>query len=200
MELTKKDLKYKELPGFLSEKQLFEHESLYAGYVKKTNTIRSALKNVDRSAANATFSDIRELKVEETFAVNGVKLHEGYFWNMIADGKEASGTIADWIAVDFGSVDAWKEDLLACALSARGWVVLSFDLDTGKLHNIVCDLHNQGGIWNSVALLVLDVYEHAYFVDYATGRKKYVDGFLQHIDWDEVNNRIKTFDLAKFRK
>ena len=200
-ELSVKPLKYKSLSGFLSEKQLSEHHGvLYTGYVKKVNEIRSKLASVDKSTANGTYSDLRELKVEETFALNGVKLHEAYFDNMSEKGGVPTGKIADWIKVDFGSIEAWEAEAKALGLCARGWVVLAFDLESQTLHNIVCDLHNQGGIWNAIALLVLDVYEHAYFVDYATGRKAYIEGFSKHIDWAEVNNRIKKFGLDKVRK
>ena len=200
-ELSVKPLKYKSIPGFLSEKQLSEHHGvLYAGYVKKVNEIRRKLASVDKSTANASYSDLRELKVEETFALNGVKLHEAYFDNMSPNGSLPSGAIADWVKADFGSVEAWEADVKACGLSARGWVVLAFDLESGTLHNIVCDVHNQGGVWNAVALLVLDVYEHAYFIDYATGRKTYVEHFAKHIDWNEVNARVDKFGLKKFRK
>jgi len=200
-ELTVKPLKYKVLPGFLSEKQLSEHHDvLYAGYVKKVNEIRQKLQSADKATANGTYGDWRELKVEETFALNGVKLHEAYFDNMADKPAAPSGLIADWLKADFGSVEAWEADVKACGLSARGWVVLAFDLESGKLSNVLCDLHNQGGVWNSVALLVLDVYEHAYFVDYATGRKTYLEGFAKHVDWAEVNARIEKFALAKLRK
>jgi len=201
VELSPKPLKYKVLSGFLSEKQLSEHHDvLYAGYVKKVNEIRQKLASVDKSSANGTFSDLRELKVEETFALNGVKLHESYFDNLSEKGGAPMGVIADWLKKDFGSVENWEAEIKACGLSARGWVVLAFDLESGTLHNIVCDLHNQGGVWNSVALLVLDVYEHAYFVDYATGRKAYLEGFAKHLDWVEVNARIEKFQLKKFKK
>ena len=84
-----KPLKYKELKG-LSEKQLSEHHDvLYVGYIKKISEIEEKLKNVDLSSANATHSDLRELKMEETFALNGVKLHEGYFENMTPEGLGA---------------------------------------------------------------------------------------------------------------
>src|SRR3989338_2159198 len=91
-----KPTKYASLDG-LSEKQISQHHDvLYAGYVKKTNEIRKALETVDKSTTNATFSQLRELKVEETFALNGVRLHEFYFDNL--GGTEAAmGTIADWI-------------------------------------------------------------------------------------------------------
>lgn len=187
-----KPLKYKELKGFLTDKQLSEHHDvLYAGYCKNLDKIRENIKKADLENVNATFSDLRELKIEETFAANGVRLHEYYFDNMVGGGKSATGKIADLLKRDFGSVEAWDKQFRACGVGARGWVVLAYDLEDGKLHNYIADAHNQGGVWNAIPLLILDVYEHAYFVDYATGRKKYIEGFMQHVDWDVVNKRLE---------
>jgi len=200
MERTPKPMKYSEIKDFLSERQLKEHHDvLYAGYVKKWNEIQQKVKDANLSEANGTFSMIRELKLEETFALNAIKLHEGYFDNMSPFPKEGS-TIRKWIEQDFGSVEAWAEQFKALGLSARGWVVLAFDFDDGKLHNYLCDVHNQGGVWNCIALMILDVYEHAYFIDYATGRKTYVEGFMKHIDWSASEELIKKFSLEKFKK
>ncbi len=192
-----KPLKYKSLPG-LSEKQLSEHHGvLYAGYVKKSNEIREKLAKVDLASANGTYSDLRELKVEETFAVNGVRLHEGYFSTMGGQGGKPNGTIVKWIEEDFGSFEKWVEEFKAEGLCARGWVVLAFDLYDKKLYNYVCDVHNQGGVWGSVPLLILDVYEHAYFLDYATARKKYVETFMGLIDWEVVNALVSEYGLRR---
>ena len=173
------------------------HDVLYAGYVKKTNEIRAKLATVDLTLANATHSDLRELKVEETFALNGVKLHERYFDNLGSKGGAPEGPIADWIMRDFGSFEKWAAEFAACGLAARGWTVLAYDLEEKRLMNIVCDIHNQGGVWGQVPLLVLDIYEHAYFIDYATGKKKYIEAFMQIIDWAAVNAQIEKFDLLK---
>jgi len=195
-----KPLKYKELPG-LSEIQLSEHHDvLYAGYVKKTDAIRKALQTVSKEGSNATYAEFRELKLEETFAVNGARLHEAYFDNMGVANHTAEGAIADFIKADFGSVEAWASEFSASGMAARGWVVLAFDLEDGKLHNYVCDMHNQGGVWNCIPLLVLDVYEHAYFIDYKTARKKYIDSFMANIDWAEVNARIEKSKLKDLKK
>lgn len=192
--MESKKLKYKKLDG-ISEKQLSEHHDvLYVGYVNKVAAIDKALNSVNLEGVNATFSDLRELKIEETFAVNGVKLHEAYFDNLGGNGLP-SGKITELIKRDFGSIDSWKKEFMACGLAARGWVVLAFDLDTKKLRNVVCDLHNQGGVWNCVSLLVLDVYEHAYFIDFATARAKYIDVFMKNIDWADVNSRLKKFKV-----
>jgi superoxide dismutase, Fe-Mn family len=186
-----KPLKYKTIEGFLSEKQLADHHDvLYVGYVKNTDKIRAKIAEIDFAGTNPTYSDLRELKVEETFAVNGVRLHEAYF-NTIQEGSgEVSGKIKELIERDFGSYDNWSKEFAACGLASRGWVVLAFDWEDMKLHNYVCDVHNHGGVWNCSALLVLDVYEHAYFLDYSVARKDYVEKFMQHIDWDPINKKL----------
>ncbi|KKU13650.1 MAG: Superoxide dismutase [Parcubacteria group bacterium GW2011_GWC2_45_7] len=200
MEKQVKPLKYKSLNG-LSEKQLAEHHDvLYAGYVKKVNEINGKLQGVDLGAPNATHSDLRELKLEETFALNGVKLHEGYFDNLGGGGGEPTGEIAEMIKQDFGSIARWREEFKALGICARGWVVLAYDWDEKILCNILCDAHNQGGVWNCSALLILDVYEHAYFLDYATGRKAYIETFMKNMDWAFVNDLIKKMRIVEHRK
>lgn len=193
--MDQKPLKYKELKG-LSERQLAEHHDvLYVGYVNKVKQIAESLKTVKLEGTNATFSDLRELKVEETFALNGVKLHEAYFDNMGGNGGMPSGQIKDLIERDFSSCDKWIAEFKAMGLASRGWVVLAYDLEEKKLRNVLCDLHNQGGVWNCVTMLVLDVYEHAYFLDYGTARAKYIETFMNTIDWNEVNERLKQYGV-----
>ncbi len=195
-----KDLKYASLPG-LSERQLREHHDvLYVGYCKKTDAIREQLKSADPAVSNATFAEFRELKLEEGFATNGVRLHEAYFDSLSPTPVAASETLAGWIAADFGSMESWAKDFAACAMAARGWAVLAFDLHDGKLHNYIADMHNQGGIWGTVPLVVMDVYEHAYFLDFVTARKQYLDITMPLLDWTEANGLILKYDLEKLRK
>ncbi|HSU72459.1 MAG TPA: Fe-Mn family superoxide dismutase [Candidatus Binatia bacterium] len=195
-----KPLKYKSLPGF-SEKMLSEHHDvLYAGYCKKVDEIRQKLQNVDLSTANATYSDLRELKLEETFAVNGVRMHETYFDNLGGKGGKASGHVLKLIEQDFGSYEKWEAQFKAMGLCTRGWVVLAFDWLEMKLHNYLCDAHNHGGIWNCTPLLILDMYEHAFFLDYGTTKKQYVESFFKNIDWAHSNVLIKNLGIDKGRK
>lgn len=184
-----KELNYKSLLG-ISEKQLKEHHDvLYAGYVKKLDGIRAELDNVSKEGANATYSVFRGLKLEETFALNAIRLHEFYFENLGGDGF-VKDKIRGQIDKDFGSFELWKEDFIACGMSARGWVILAEDKD-GKLYNYISDFHSHGGIWNAEPLLVLDVYEHAYFIDYGTKRKDYIEAFMKNVDWEVVEQRYK---------
>lgn len=195
-----KPLTYKALQG-LSEKQLAEHHDvLYAGYVKKTDEIREKLKTVDLSTANGTYSDLRELKMEEGFAVNGVRLHEGYFAALGGNGGKPQGNLLKMIEEDFGSYEKWEAQFKALGLAARGWVVLAFDWEDMKLHNYICDAHNQGGIWGCSTILILDVYEHAYFLDYGTARKKYIEVFMQNLNWKYPEMKIQNTQTYEARQ
>lgn len=195
-----KPLTYKSLQG-LSEKQIAEHHDvLYAGYVKKTDEIREKLKTVDLSKANATHSDLRELKLEEGFAVNGVRLHEGYFAALGGNGGKPAGNLLKMIEQDFGSYEAWEAEFKAMGLAARGWVVLAFDWEDMKLHNYLCDAHNQGGIWGASTILILDVYEHAYFLDYGTKRKDYIEVFMKNLNWSNPEQKITNTMIFEARE
>jgi len=195
-EFTPDELKInKDLDG-ISLKMIQEHFKLYQGYVKKTNEIQEKIKSADKSEANGVFSYIGELKRQETFAVNGMKLHEVYFGHLGGDGKLA-GILVKMIEKDFGSLDSWKEDMIATGISSRGWAVLAFDFKDNRLHNYGCDAHNVGAVWGAVPVIVLDVYEHAYFMDYGVNRKDYLNSFFKNLDWEFANKIVKHFDLEK---
>lgn len=196
-ELIAKPLGYTELPG-ITARQLAEHYKLYEGYVKKYNELATQARQVDPAVSNGTYAEIREVNLEKVFALNAIRLHEAYFENMTDKSQQCSGAIKQLIEQEWGSVEAWSTDFAALGLAARGWVVLAWDFDNQRLENYICDAHNQGGVWNSGALLVLDVYEHAYFLDYATARKAYIDEFMKLIDWRVVNERIPKWAIEKF--
>lgn len=178
----------------ISRKTHEEHHKLYEGYVKKVNEIRgklAALGTPDAAKANATYSDIRELKVEYTFALGGVKNHELYFGHLGGKGGEPTGPIGDLIKTAFGSYENWKADLKATGIAARGWVWLAHDHTDGSLFNYIGDSQNAFPVWHATPLLGLDVYEHAYYFDFQTARAKHIDAFFEVIDWDTVNANLK---------
>lgn len=176
----------------ISTNQLRQHYELYKRYVNATNQIREESASVSRENVNSNYNPYRELKVEETFNWNAVKLHELYFWNLGGTGGPATGRIRTMIDRDFTGFEQWKTDFLAAGNAARGWVVLTYDCDDKTLHNFLQDTHNTGPVWRGIPLLVLDVYEHAYFLDYGINRAKYLDAFFANIDWNEVNRRLGT--------
>lgn len=191
-----KTLNYIFLSDFLSERQLSEHHDvLYTGYVNKLNEIEEKLPGADKGKANATFSDFRALKKEEVFAQNGILLHELYFENIApqnAEEKKPFDKLREYIDKDFGSLLAWQDDFLACGMSSRGWVILGLNPADGRLHNYIADVHDVGGVWGARPLVVLDMYEHAYFIDYGTKKKDYINAFIKNINWDIVEKRFKT--------
>ena len=170
-----KNLPFKELKG-ISQKTVEIHwGKLYQGYVKKFQEIQEKLEKVDLSSANATFSELRELKIEQTFATNAILLHEAYFDILGGDGNPG-GKILEAIKKDYDSFENWAEHFKALGLASRGWVVLAYDFNDGKLRNYIADAHNLYGIWGTAPLIVLDVYEHAYFIDFGSDRKSYRNG------------------------
>jgi len=190
-EHTVRQLSYKLVNGISEKTMSIHHDKLYAGYVNKRNEIEALLKQADRSKAAATFSDFRSLKAEETFNANGMILHEIFFEGISGQGGKPSGKLLAKIEQDFGSYEAWETDFRACGMSARGWAVLAFDPSDCKLHNYIGDAHNQGGVWGATPLLTLDVYEHAYMIDYGSDRKSYIEAFMKLINWNYAASRAE---------
>lgn len=180
-------------PAGLSEKTLnIHHDKLYYGYVDKKDEIQGKLDLLSRggdvTSANQTYSELRALKDGETFGVNGVYLHEWYFANMGGDGK-MQGPLAQALIQEFGSLENFVNYFTACGMSARGWTVLAWDTHDQALRIYNGDAHNQGGVWGAIPLLVMDVYEHAYFMDFGSDRKAYINNFMSNINWPKVEDR-----------
>jgi superoxide dismutase, Fe-Mn family len=185
-----------ELDG-ISRATIEAHYKLYQGYVNKRNEILGKLDGIDTASANQVYSEIRALKVELSFAVGGIKNHEIYFEHLGGAGGEPTGAIADLLKRDFGSVAAWRADLKATGMGGRGWAWTAYDWDEGRLFNYIGDAQNTFPIWNATPLVALDVYEHAYFLDYQTDRASYIDAFLANLDWDVVNDWVSRYSIPK---
>lgn len=180
----------------ISKQTMEEHFKLYEGYINKTNEIRQKLEGltVDPAKANQTYSEIRELKVELSFALGGVKNHELYFGHLGGHGGEPTGKLADLIRRDFGSFENWKTDLKASGIAARGWVWLAYDWADGHFYNYIGDAQNSYPIWDATPILGLDTYEHAYWIDYGSARAKYIDTFFNVVDWDQVARNLSVIE------
>ena len=178
------------IPG-LSDKQLQAHFGLYKNYVDKTNMINQKLHDVTEvqlNAANAAYSEYRELIVERAFTHNGVALHELYFANL--GQGEPSADLKKLLTRDFESFEAFTKQFVALGKAMRGWAMLGYDMLDGKLRTYGMDQHHEWVPINVYPILVMDVYEHAYMMDYGTARAKYLDVFMQNINWAVVNNRL----------
>jgi Fe-Mn family superoxide dismutase len=184
-----------ELDG-ISRETIQAHYKLYEGYINKRNEIMEKLAEIDLSAANQVYSEIRALKVELSFALGGIKNHEIYFEHLGGGGGDPDGAIGKLIARDFGSADAWRADLKATGMAGRGWAWTAYDWDEGRLFNYLGDAQNTYPIWNATPLVALDVYEHAYFIDYQTDRASYIDAFFDNLDWHAVNDWVAGYRIS----
>ena len=188
-----KALKYEELKGFLSKEQLTpHHQAHYGGALKSLLQIGTELESADPAKANANYAPIRELKKEEVHAMNSVILHELYFDGMAAGGGDPKEAAQDILKKRFGTVDKWVDDFKAAAVSARGWAILAVHPVSGKLYNFVSDVHDVGIPVYGIPLVVIDCYEHAFYVDYKNKKGDYVSAYPKFIDWTEVDRRIKS--------
>ena len=183
-----------ELDG-ISRASVDAHYKLYEGYVGKRNEILGKLAAADLGSANQVYSEVRALKVELSFAIGGIKNHEVYFEHLGGDGGGPSGAVAGLIARDFGSAESWQADLKATGMAGRGWAWTAYDWDEGRLFNYVGDAQNTYPIWNATPLVALDVYEHAYFLDFQTDRGAYIDAFFANLDWAVVNDWVAKYQI-----
>jgi Fe-Mn family superoxide dismutase len=189
--IKKVNFRYSEDITVINREQFEAHMRLYEGYVTNINKIDEELLqgNPERDQANTTFSYYRECKRGETFALNGVILHELYFENI--GGYDAPDRATkEIIERDFGSVPKWQEDFIATAKASRGWAVLAFDQRSDRFRNISLDAHDLGNIAYSSPILVLDMYEHAYFLQYADNKAEYINNFMKNINWDVIGKRL----------
>src|SRR3989338_4403375 len=193
-----KDYESKPLPfagtltGISQKTIAIHHDKLYAGYVNKMKEVAAALEAASKDetildGSNQSYSTLRALRDGETFATNGVYLHEHYFNVLGGDGK-SSGSLVAAIEKKWGSLETFVKFFSATGMAMRGWVVLCWDTHLGRLKIYGADVHNQGGVWGCIPLIVLDVYEHAYFIDYGADRKAYIADFWKNLNWEAVNH------------
>lgn len=176
----------------ISKELIEQHFALYKGYVTNLNALRKELAD-GRASDPATKSDRRR---RLGFEMNGVVLHELYFANMTPGGSSTSGpsaAVKDKIAAAFGSFEAWEKEFRATgATRSIGWAVLYFDPATGQMNNHFVQLHEDGNVAGCQPLVVMDVWEHAYILDFgATGRPKYIEAFMKNVDWTVVEKRFQ---------
>src|ERR1700722_15153081 len=178
----------------ISDKTLEVHLGLYSGYVKNTNILNE--KVVELIENNKSGSpEYSELKRRYGFEYNGMRLHEYYFGNLKAGGgsdlKESS-TLGKTIAETYGELAAWKNDFAKVgSMRGVGWAILFQDPMTKVLSNHWITLHEEGNIAGFVPILVMDVWEHAFLLDYKPAeRGKYIEAFFSNVDWSAVESRL----------
>jgi superoxide dismutase, Fe-Mn family len=179
------------MKGF-SETLLKNHFTLYQGYVTNTNKVWDALQAMLKDGKTAT-PEYAELKRRFGWEFNGMRLHELYFENLGGNGAlNQSGKLAKLLPGAYGSVEAWEKDFRATgAMRGIGWVVLYQDDTNGWLFNQWISEHDGGHPAGCRPILIMDVFEHAYMLDYGLKKADYIEAFFKNINWDAAEARVK---------
>ena len=179
------------LSGLSSKLLTSHHQNNYGGAVKRLNAIRTQL--AETSFATAPGFQLNGLKREELIATNSMVLHELYFAGLGGDGATMDPPMNLALAANFGSVERWRDEFIAMGRAfggGSGWVLLTFQPREGTLVNQWCADHTHG-LAGGVPILALDMYEHAYHMDYGAAATAYVDAFMQNIAWAGVHARYQ---------
>ena len=178
--------------GF-SDVLLNNHFTLYQGYVTNTNKLSEELTALLAEGKTGTPS-YNELKRRAGWEFNGMRLHEYYFENMTKGGASMTddSALKAKIVEDFGSCEAWEKDFRATgAMRGIGWAILYHDTMSNKLMNTWIDEHNTGNLAGAAPILIMDVFEHAFMIDYGLKRTDYIEAFFKAIDWSVTHARFQ---------
>jgi len=177
----------------ISDKTLEIHLGLYSGYVKNTNILNEKIIELTEQGKTGT-PEYSELKRRYGFEYNGMRLHEYYFGNLKPGGSELkdSSKLGTLIQGVYSSVEVWKNDFSKVgAMRGVGWAVLFQDPFTKTVSNHWITLHEEGNVAGFVPILVMDVWEHAFLLDYKPAeRPKYIEAFFANVDWSAVESRL----------
>ncbi len=179
------------MEGF-SQTLLNNHFTLYQGYVTNTNKLLDTLAAMLKEGKMAT-PEYAELKRRLGFEFNGMRLHEYYFENLGGKGAlDKSGKLGKKLAEELGSYEDWERDFRATAtMRGIGWAILYQDNLTGRLLNQWINEHETGHPAGCMPLLVLDVFEHAFMIDYGLKRADYIEAFFNNVNWSAVEARLR---------
>lgn len=179
----------------LSERMIASHhENNYGGAVRNLNRVEQELSQITADTPAFVVAALRE---RELGFRNSKTLHEAYFANLGGDGRR-SGAIETAIANSYGTTARWEQHMRATGMGlggGSGWAILAFELDTGALRTVGSGQHTQT-LATSVPLLVMDMYEHSYQMDFGAGAARYIDAFFANANWDEVNRRLESAQKA----
>ncbi len=179
----------------ISDKTMEMHFKLYEGYVTNTNLLTERITEIlsDGKVDQEEMPSYSELTRRLGFEYNGMVLHEYYFGNMKkgAGGDASRGEFRSAVERSFPSYAIWKTDFTSVAkMRGVGWSIAYLDPASGRVSNHWIELHQSGNVAGFIPLVVMDVWEHAYLLDYKPAdRPKYIDAFMSNVDWDVVENR-----------
>jgi Fe-Mn family superoxide dismutase len=179
--------KLKGMEGF-SDNALETHFALYDGYVTNTNRILQELGEYKSDSIQYA-----ELKRRLGWEFDGMRLHEYYFGALGGNGEiDKGGKLFKMLEEQFGSYEEWKNDFVATGkMRGIGWAILYMDPVSGKLMNFWINEHNEGHPVGATLVLNMDVFEHAFMLDWGKDRAGYIDAYMKNINWEEVEKRIR---------
>jgi len=178
------------MAGF-SDTLLKNHFTLYQGYVTNTNKLSDTLSQLLKEGKTGT-PEYAELKRRFGWEFNGMRLHEYYFENLGGKGNiNKTGNLYKKLVESFGSYEAWEKDFKATgSMRGIGWAVLYQDVLSGNFINFWINEHDVGHPSGGMPLLIMDVFEHAFMIDYGLKRADYIESFFRNIHWEEVEKRL----------
>lgn len=185
---------------FLSQGNKENHIELYQSYIKTSNEISAKLNAIDKTEVNSNHSAFRALKIDESYNQNAVYLHELYFENISDLASEIAMDNLAYIKIssDFGTFDAWQKDFLACCQASRcGWVLTGLNIFTGTYQNVMIDLHSQNVPVGIIPIIVMDVWQHAYYRDYLKEVKTYSSAMMKELNWEVIERRVSKTEQIK---
>ena len=188
---------YNIVTDYLSQANIDNHKKLYVDYVKRFNETSAKLDATDKSSANSNHSEYRSLKLDETFNMNGAYLHELYFANIASQASTITMDSLSFMRLnrDFGSFDAWQKDFIACGKSSRcGWVITYLNMYTQTYMNCFIDLHSQNVPVGMYPVVVIDMWQHAYYKDYLKDSKSYLTAMMKQLRWNVIEERFQKAD------
>jgi len=189
--------KFNIITDLLSDGSIKNHLSLYEDYIEKFNLASAKLDTADRSGVNSNHAEYRSIKLDETFNMNGSYLHELYFSNIAdAESKIAMDSLSYMrLNRDFGTFDDWQRDFMACAKSSRcGWVVTYINIYTQTYMNCFIDLHADNVPIGMYPVIVVDMWQHAYYKDYLKDSATYLSAMMKQLRWSVIEKRFQKAD------
>jgi superoxide dismutase, Fe-Mn family len=187
-----KPLKHASIPGFLSAEQIAPHHTAhYGGALKGYAAADAAIEQSTKGGEAIHPGAYGALKRAISSKGNSVVLHEMYFDGLTPQPADPAPQVRAAIEQRFGSIEKWADDFMKSANNAAGWAMLVRHPVNGKLYNVVSDEHAMGVLWMAKPLIVIDTYEHAFNIDYQNRKAEYVEKFMSHINWSEVNDHLR---------
>lgn len=184
---------YKQVSELSSQKSKDAHTTLYKNYVATLNDVSAELDTAPRDAANSRSSEYRSLKLDETFNLNATWLHELFFANCFDPHSEIFMDSKAFLRLerDFGTFEDWQKDFIACAMSCGdGWAVMGYNIFLKRFVNtMICD-HSKDVMIGLYPLIVVDMHEHAYYRDYLSDKKSFLNAQMREFNWNTIEERF----------